>query len=169
MTKIIKALFISLTVIPYFGHCQNKNPINYKTSIEVITDDSVLINQLEKNNKREPFDSIKITDLTDDSEFCIKFPGGDLAFKDYILKNLKYPETTKKIEGKVFASFTINEKGEIGNIKIEKGLNDTFDNEVLRILSEMPNWIWDCKNQFNRHYLIKRWLPISFRIVEDEK
>lgn len=45
-----------------------------------------------------------------------------------ILKNVKYPDEAKKdkIEGKVFVRAQINEKGDVTEVKIEKG-----DNKLL--------------------------------------
>jgi hypothetical protein len=164
----IKALFIPMTIIPFLGVCQNTNPTKFKPSIEIIKDDSVLLDKMNNTQNEDNNDSI-ILNYDYDYQSCFKYPGDDSALLNYIKKEFKYPDNTldSRIEGKVYTSFTINEKGEISNIKIKKGLNNNIDKEIVRIISKMPNWIWICKEQYNRPKLVKCLLPISIRLKED--
>jgi protein TonB len=73
------------------------------------------------------------------------FPGGEDSLKSYIYKNLRYPELAKEndIQGTVYASFIIDKTGKVTNPVIKKGLKGvgvTCDNEVLRLIKNMPNW-----------------------------
>ena len=105
--------------------------------------------------KSESFSEIKSKDEKTDVEedehiseiFLVveqmpEFPGGDLAMKEYLRKNLVYPETAKRqqIEGTVYVSFTIGKDGSIKNIKILRGLDSACDAEVLRLIKQMPKW-----------------------------
>lgn len=72
-----------------------------------------------------------------------QFRGGtQLDFKKYIQEQIIYPKEAIEagIEGRVFVSFTINEKGEIEDIKIVRGVDPLLDNEVLRVLKLSPKW-----------------------------
>ncbi len=62
---------------------------------------------------------------------------------NYIGRNLNYPPTAKeaKIEGKVIVRFTLSESGIVKNPKIIQGLNDDCNEEALRLIAQMPQWI----------------------------
>lgn len=59
------------------------------------------------------------------------------SMMQFISKNIKYPESGIKgnISGTVFVKFNIDQKGKISKIKITKGINPDFDNEVLRVVN----------------------------------
>jgi TonB family protein len=71
-----------------------------------------------------------------------KFPGGDAAMMKYIQANLKYPPIEKEtaIAGKIYVQFIVDKKGNVKNPKIFKGLSPAFDQEVLRVVKNMPKW-----------------------------
>jgi TonB family protein len=107
-----------------------------------------------------------------DSELFVYFQGGKdgpssdkLLFK-FIRENLSYPDSALKagIEGKVYVSFTIGTIGKISNIEIVKGANSYFNSEVIRLISSMPDWIWDEKIKMKDRKLTKRTLPIIFSL-----
>jgi bla regulator protein BlaR1 len=64
------------------------------------------------------------------------------ALVDYMIDELNYPEEAKKkgIEGKVVASFLIDETGKTTNIQIKQSLGYGCDTEVARLILEMPDW-----------------------------
>lgn len=70
-------------------------------------------------------------------------PAGDMynvnthEMISFISKNIKYPESGIKgnISGTVFVKFNIDQKGKISKIKITKGINTDFNNEVLRVVN----------------------------------
>ncbi|MEO6150679.1 MAG: energy transducer TonB [Mucilaginibacter sp.] len=71
------------------------------------------------------------------SEVYPEFPGGTKAWKAFLQKNIRPIKGTK---GRVFASFTVEKDGSLTNIKIERGLNNDADKEVLRVLKLSPKW-----------------------------
>ena len=72
-----------------------------------------------------------------------QFPGGIDSLNRWMFKNLKYPQTelNNSIKGTVFLSFVVGVDGSISDIIIFKGTNPSFDNEALRLITLMPNWI----------------------------
>jgi TonB family protein len=60
----------------------------------------------------------------------------------YIGNNLHYPDEEEKSgrEGKVLVRFTITESGLVKNAEIIEGIGGAFDEEALRIVSQMPPW-----------------------------
>ena len=71
------------------------------------------------------------------------FPGGNEALLDYINKNRHYPADAyeKGIEGRVTCSFVVNSNGNISHIKIIRGCHKSLNQEAIRLLMEMPDWL----------------------------
>jgi TonB family protein len=73
-----------------------------------------------------------------------EFPGGTEALMTYIHSKLKYPKWEKRhnIQGTVYATFVVNERGEITNPQILKSVegSENFDQEVIQLLNRMPRW-----------------------------
>lgn len=67
---------------------------------------------------------------------------GDNEMRNYIANNVKYPEEAKdkKIEGKVYVKFIVDEKGNASNFKIVKNAHPLLDEEALRVISNMKRW-----------------------------
>ena len=63
----------------------------------------------------------------------------DLKMMQFVFSNLKHPEGNPG--GQVLVYFTVKADGSLTDLAIEKGLTKECDNEVLRILELMPNWI----------------------------
>jgi len=70
------------------------------------------------------------------------FPGGDDALFKFLGENITYPMEAKNagIEGVVYVSFVIGEKGEITETKILRGIGGGCDEEAMRVIRSMPNW-----------------------------
>ena len=71
-----------------------------------------------------------------------EFPGGGQCLLNFINENRKYPEDaySKGIEGRVSCSFVVNTDGSVSNISVIKGVEQSLNEEALRIFSKMPNW-----------------------------
>jgi len=93
-----------------------------------------------------------------------EFKGGMDALMKYMGDNVTYPEKAKeeKIEGKVFVSFVVNEKGKVTQAKIVKGANELLDKEALRVINKMPDWI-PGKHE-GKNVNVKMHLPINFKL-----
>jgi TonB family protein len=83
----------------------------------------------------------------DDSGFdpVIEAPepaGGRKAFKQYLEKNLKYPDQALNngIEGRVTVQFTVEPSGKTSDFRILKSLGHGCDEEVIRLIQEGPRW-----------------------------
>ncbi len=73
-------------------------------------------------------------------EIYPEFPGGADSLKIYLDKNVQYPFSDYKAEGKVYVQFIINEDGSVSDAVVKKGMGSAFDIEALRVVMEMPNW-----------------------------
>ena len=82
----------------------------------------------------------------------------------FIRSNLRYPLEARQegIEGTVYASFVVNNKGEVLDVKIIRGINAACDNEVKNLVEAFPNWVPG--KQSGRAVSVRFVLPIKFSI-----
>jgi protein TonB len=70
-----------------------------------------------------------------------KFMGKDANFfKEWVQKNLKYPDDNYDMQGKVMLSFIIDIDGNLTNVTVVKKLSPEFDAEAVRVVSSSPKW-----------------------------
>lgn len=91
-----------------------------------------------------------------------QFPGGTDRLNHYLANSFKYPLEAKKLDlkGKVYVSFVVDKTGKITDIKIIKSLHFLLDNEAIRLVKSMPDWIPG--TQDGKPVNIMHTLPISF-------
>ncbi len=75
-------------------------------------------------------------------EEVAQFPGGDQALQQYVKNYIQYPTIAKEqgIEGRVIVSFEIDENGKLQHIKVIQAIGGGCEEEVVRVLTEMPDW-----------------------------
>lgn len=99
-------------------------------------------------------------------EETAEFPGGIAAMGKYIQQNLQYPAMAREanIGGKCFLKFVVNDKGEIGNVEVLKGVPGCpeCDKEAVRVVKSMPKW--KPAKMTGRPVNCYFNLPISFKI-----
>ena len=73
-----------------------------------------------------------------------QFPGGQRSLYEYIQQNMRpiaaqtfYRENSTK----VYVAFVVEETGAITNVKIERGFCKEVDDEIVRLIQEMPDWL----------------------------
>ncbi len=95
-----------------------------------------------------------------------EFPGGISAMQQWLQDHVKYPrrEKRKKIQGIVYASFIVNESGQISDIRIERGVEGApgFDTNVQNALKTMPRWYPG--RQHNIAVKTRFYLPVEFAL-----
>lgn len=119
---------------------------------------------------------ITIPDLLEDFEPVFvfveeqaSFQGGSLnSFRDWVQKNLKYPEEalTKGVQGRITVQFAVNSKGYVRDVKILRGVEASLDNEACRVIMSSPRWM-AAKNAgaFVRQQFV---MPVIF-LIEDKR
>ncbi len=98
-----------------------------------------------------------------------QYPGGDDARINFIVKNIKYPEAARNsnIQGTVYVSFVIDTLGKVTNAKIIRGIGGGCEEEVLRLVNSMPNWIPGKQKGVPVNVLFN--MPIKFKLDDDDK
>lgn len=84
---------------------------------------------------------------------------------EYLGENLQYPKAAKEnnLEGMVVASFIVDSSfGNISDIKILKSLGSGCDEEVIRVMKNMPPWIPGKQNGKNVN--VRYTLPVKFKL-----
>lgn len=70
------------------------------------------------------------------------FPGGDSKLMCFINHTRQYPQSAYRsgVQGRVTCSFVINIDGSVSNIKVVRGVEQSLNEEAVRILTQMPPW-----------------------------
>lgn len=97
-----------------------------------------------------------------------KFPGGEEKRIKFISKNLHYPieAQEKNITGTVYVSFIVETDGKVSNVKLKNGIGGGCDEEAIRVIKLMPNWV-PAKIGGNP-VRVQMIMPIRFYIKENE-
>jgi TonB family protein len=88
------------------------------------------------------------------------FPGGQVALREYIGKNLNWTPGQLTVQGRVFVEFSVDVDGTIKDVKVVRGLCDSCDKEALRLVTTMPNWNAGIEN--GKTVKTRMVLPIKF-------
>lgn len=97
-----------------------------------------------KNKVYKPNMSISShDDIYDKVDELPLFPGGYENLMRYVAQTLTYPQAAREnsIQGTVFVTFIVEKDGSITNVEILRGVSDELDNEAIRVISSMPEWI----------------------------
>ncbi len=89
-----------------------------------------------------------------------QFYGGYEDLMNYLCNNIRYPQDS--VQGLVIAEFIIEKDGSISHVHILRSAGKTMDNEVIRLLQEMPKWE-PAYNENNEPVRIKMAIPVEFK------
>jgi TonB family protein len=72
-----------------------------------------------------------------------EFPGGEEALNRYLNDSIHYPEPAieNNIQGTVYIRFIVEKDGSITDITVLRGIGGGCDEEAVRVIKSMPNWI----------------------------
>ncbi|MCD8261233.1 MAG: energy transducer TonB [Bacteroides sp.] len=97
-----------------------------------------------------------------------EFPGGPQALLAYLSRNIKYPTSAQQAgdQGRVIVQFTVEADGSITSPKVRRGITPALDQEAIRIVEGMPDWIpGEDKGEKVAVFFI---LPIHFSLTSSE-
>ena len=93
-----------------------------------------------------------------------QFPGGDVELMKYINSHIKYPTMAMEnnIQGRVVVQFVVTKNGSIGEVKVLRSRDKDLDNEAVRVVKSLPNFIPGKMNgqPVNVWYT----LPVTFKL-----
>ncbi|HYG50396.1 MAG TPA: energy transducer TonB [Flavobacteriales bacterium] len=97
-----------------------------------------------------------------------QFPGGQNALTKFIDSEIKYPAECfeKKIQGKVYVEFVIDENGKVKGARVKQKSNAALDAEALRVIKAMPRW--KPAKVIGKPVRSMMVLPVSFKLPEND-
>lgn len=118
-------------------------------------------NSISTNNMQTKQSDIKSSDKV---EVMPEFKGGNKAMKEFLMMNMKYPESAVKAkqQGKAVVEFVVKKDGTVSDVYIVKSTGyDVLDNEAMRVVKSMP--AWEPGKQKGKPVDVKYFVPITFR------
>ena len=94
-----------------------------------------------------------------------KFKGGESAMMEFLMMNMKYPQTAVKAkqQGIAIVGFVVRKDGTIGDVQITKSAGHAvLDEEAMRVVKSMP--AWEPGKQKGKPVNVKYYVPITFRL-----
>ena len=111
--------------------------------------------------------SVSAQDMVVDETCPPQFPGGDAALINFLNENIKYPPKAAqdKVEGKVIVQFVVKKTGKIDNVKVLRSVRKDLDDEAVRVVKMMPDFIPAKQNGevADMPYTI----PVSFKLYPE--
>lgn len=134
------------------------NPLKQTTVIEIVENDIEVEQEIEINVEDDqetaveeyiPIDIIEEEETDEEEQVFVivesmpQFPGGDAARIAYLNENMKYPIMAREsgIQGRVFVTFVVEKDGSITDVRILRGIGGGCDEEALKVVKNMPQWI----------------------------
>ena len=92
------------------------------------------------------------------------FPGGIAEMQNYLVNHIKYPGEAREIsiQGTVYLSFIVEPDGSITSITILRGIGGGCEEEALRVVKNMPNWVPGKQNGHTVRVMLT--LPVKFTL-----
>ncbi|PKP33351.1 MAG: hypothetical protein CVU00_10805 [Bacteroidetes bacterium HGW-Bacteroidetes-17] len=137
--KMLLVIPMTALLILCFTFNFTKNLIGQSSTetTELIKNESVvdLPQDVKKDQQPDPVFTVPEVDA--------EYIGGEEARLAFFAKNLKYPELARKagVQGRVYVTFVIEKDGSLTDIKVIRGIGSGCDQEAVRVIKLMPNWI----------------------------
>lgn len=93
------------------------------------------------------------------------FPGGENVLVQFISKNTRYPmyDRENDIQGSVQLTYIVDDKGNVKDVEIVKGVSYNLDSESIRVISSFPKFTPAMRNGV---YVPKRYfVPVNFKLL----
>jgi len=68
-----------------------------------------------------------------------QFPGGEDSLISYLQNNTRMPQAD--MMGNVYVTFVVEKDGSISSVQVMRGLSEECDQEAIRVIQSMPEWI----------------------------
>lgn len=144
---------------------KGKDPITQESideglPFEVLGNADAVIPQTEPSDVGET----QPTPMGDVVEQMPSFPGGPQALLNYLSEHINYPEGYEEtcVQGRVVITFVVEKDGSLSDVAVVKSLGKAFDEEAVRAVKSMPNWIPGM--QEGEPIRVKYAVPVNFRL-----
>lgn len=91
-----------------------------------------------------------------------QYATGEVGLSNFISQTLRYPAQARQegIQGRILCTFVVASDGSVSNIEVVEGADQALNDEAVRVLSLMPNWIPGENN--GEKVNVRCLLPIDF-------
>jgi Ca-activated chloride channel homolog len=92
-----------------------------------------------------------------------EFIGGQKALDAFLISNLRYPQSAMEsgYSGTVYVSFLIDKAGNVGDIKVLRGIGGGCDEEAIRVI-KLTSGKWKSGKQNGKTVQVLMTIPIKF-------
>ena len=153
---MLKALFIIPVATLAVSVFANGTDVSNMTNAVNTTANSISTNNMQtKQSDSKVFVAVEVMP---------KFKGGESAMMEYLMMNVKYPESAAKAkqQGRAVVGFVVRKDGTVSDVYIVKSTGyDVLDNEAMRVVKSMP--AWEPGKQKGKPVDVKYFVPITFR------
>jgi TonB family protein len=96
-----------------------------------------------------------------------EYPGGDDAMMKFLRDIIQYPTTAQQsgTQGTVYIRFVVRYTGKVTDRKVVNRIGNGLDEEALRVVKEMPDWIPGRDN--GKAVSVYHTIPIKFKLNSD--
>lgn len=138
----------------------NQDDLN-QTTTNTVVDEEVVV---EDDNSNNVIEEVVETQIFTVVEEMPSFPGGDESRIKFLMENIKYPQMAKEsgIQGTVYVTFVVNEKGKVADVKVLRGIGGGCDEEAIRVVNLMP--AWNPGKQSGKAVRVQFNMPIKFTL-----
>ena len=119
-------------------------------------------NSISTNNMQTKQSDKKIYKVV---EVMPQFKGGNAKMMEFLMMNMKYPESAIKAkqQGRAVVGFVVGKDGTISDVQIKKSAGHAvLDEEAMRVVKSMP--AWEPGKQKGKPVNVKYYVPITFRL-----
>ena len=90
--------------------------------------------------------------------------GGSVELVAYIQQQIHWPKSATRLRGgRIFVSFVIDTTGQVGDVKIIRGLHPLLDAEVVRVIQKLTGFTQPLQSNGKRH-ATGMTVPVQFKI-----
>ena len=126
--------------------------------IGVTTTGSATGNPFNKGTEIKP---VNLNELVSNPDILPSYPGGIPALRKFLERNLNNPTQVEENEiVSVNVGFVVGYDGKLQNFSIEKDGGALFNNEVIRVVKKMPQWIPGIAN--GKNVAVYFTIPVKF-------
>lgn len=134
-----------------------ENIVSTSTNTDVNEVVEIVVNKVVEEKKEEMEVFLVVEEMP-------QFPGGEDELRKFIASNVKYPDIAKEngVQGKVYIYFVVNEKGEIEQVQVKRGVDPYLDKEAIRVIKSLPKYTPG--KQRGRPVKVAYTVPINFQL-----
>ncbi len=157
--KIIVAIFL---YVLFFSKSVKCTPVYKFTNLQIDTIEQPYLMPWGGSEPEKPI--LNFAACTLYMEDKPRFPEGDKAMFYFLREHIKYPEEAIHygIQGTVYVNFTVDITGAIVDVKLRRGISCGCDEEAIRVIKMMPNWIPG--RQQEKPVPVNCMLPVKFHL-----